>query len=125
MQRIRANYAKIDPTLADSRAWLDLWSYQKSEQIDGFAWLVRRRNLLIHSLHLRPLEKEVEDEPLFNSEYNHLDESTRQRLIPQAPQEELQALHRQLSQAAVLFRSVIALAESGANLNTRVERGFL
>lgn len=125
MQRIRSNFVVMDDTLRKSSEWKRLWKYQKSERPDGLAWLVRRRNLLVHSLYLRAPENMHEEEPIFLSEYNHLEESVRKKLVPGSPKDEVAALHLHLESAARLIPSVIGLCEHGARLNVRPSRDFL
>ncbi len=125
MQRIRSNFVVMDEALRKSSDWTRLWEYQKSERTDGFAWLVRRRNLLVHSLYLRAPENMHDKEPIFLSEYNHLEESVRKKLVPGSPKDEVAALHLHLETAATLVPYVIGLCEHGARLNVRPSRDFL
>lgn len=125
MQRIRSNFVVMDETLRNSSDWRRLSEYQKSERTDGLTWLIRRRNLLVHSLYLRAPETIQDEEPIFFSEYNHLEESVRERLIPGPPKDELEALHLHLEKSATLMLSVIGLCEHGARLNVRTSRGLL
>lgn len=125
MQRIRANFVVMDDALRNSSDWGRLWEYQKSGHTNGLTWLIRRRNLLVHSLYLRPPSSTQEEEPIFLSEYNHLEESVRKKLMPGSPKEEVDALHVHLEAAASLIRPVIGLCEHGVRLNVRPERDFL
>jgi hypothetical protein len=115
MDRIRANYVRLSPDLASSASWTHLWDYCKSEGQEGLKWLVSRRNLLIHSVHLQALVADKGNE-IFNSAYNHLDEAARRKLKPETPKLELESLHNHLDAAAVLFRAVLGLCELGVNV---------
>lgn len=117
MDRINCNFVSINSDLGNSSHWQDLWAYKRSEKRDGLAWLIRRRNLLVHSLYLRRLDPG--DEYLFNSKFNHLDRSLRTKLKPQEPKTEIQHLHEQLQAAASLIPSVLGLCELGIQLIPR------
>jgi len=54
MNRIRTNIVPVRAQLATVPAWDRLRRFQNSSNTDGLEWLVRRRNLLVHSLHLAP-----------------------------------------------------------------------
>lgn len=110
--RIRANYVRLFSNIESDESWKYLWDYSKSESADGFGWLVSRRNLLVHSLHLQALTSDKENE-LFRSAFNHLDESARRKLKPENPAAELEMLHTHLDAAAVLFHAVLRLCEVG------------
>lgn len=111
LERIHLNLIPLDRRLATLDAWRAIRTFQTSEGEDGLKWLTRRRNLLVHSLHLQPLDAEPEDK-LFNTLHNHLDVRLREKLKPGTPEEELQRLHTQLRQAASLFREVLILCEA-------------
>jgi hypothetical protein len=115
VDRIAANYVPLSPRLSESSSWQAVRSYQTSEKADGLKWLLRRRNLIIHSLHLRarPVDSEAGD-PLFDAAYNHLEQSMQRRLATGSRDEELAQLHRHLTQAASLFGYVLTLCEFGA-----------
>lgn len=115
VDRIAANYVPLSLRFSESSSWQAVRLYQTSEKADGLKWLLRRRNLIIHSLHLRPspLENEAGD-PLFDGAYNHLEQSMKRRLATRSRDEELAQLHRHLTQAASLFGDVLTLCEFGA-----------
>jgi hypothetical protein len=119
VDRIRTNFIPMSSSLRDSPAWERLRKFQCSEQNDGLKWLVRRRNLLIHSLHLRPAANDEPDNPIFMSAYNHLEEAIRIKLRAGTPEQELNYLHQHLQAAAALFPDAVDVAVIGA----RVVRG--
>jgi hypothetical protein len=75
LSRIRSNYVPLFLDLDFSGPWNNLWNYQKSENVDGLGWLIRRRNLLVHSLHLGPIEVGEKENAIFALAFNHLDET--------------------------------------------------
>jgi hypothetical protein len=81
VDRMRNNLVPVDTVLSSLPAWNSLRAFQQSEKEDGLKWLLRRRNLLVHSLYLRPIG-EAEDREIFDSEFNHLDASLRKKLAP-------------------------------------------
>jgi len=107
MDRINVNHVRLYPHLRSSPAWEHLRSYQVSETTTGLKWLIRRRNLLIHSLHLRALTQSPDDDPIFIGAYNHIEESVRNKLKPGSTQDELGYVHSHLASAANLFHDVI------------------
>lgn len=110
IDRIRANALRMQPALARSEAWNAIWNYKKSEREDGLQWLLSRRNLLVHSLHLRPAGDAPGDE-IFESAFNHLDTRLRRDLAPGTPEQEIQRLHTHLNQAAALLPKVLLLCQ--------------
>lgn len=118
VDRLQNNLIDVDTTLRALPAWQSLRAYQTSEKEDGLKWLLRRRNLLVHRLYLRPIHK-PEDQEVFDSEFNHLDEVLRKKLAPGTPHEELNRMHTQLQKAAELLPSVIELCEHAANVLQR------
>lgn len=118
MDRIQNNWAAIDSTLREMAPWKALRSYQTSEQIEGLKWLLRRRNLLIHSMSLRPIEPDEED-PLFESAFNHLDSVLRKKLAPGSMQEELKVIHDHLGIAASQLPNVLSVTEHAAKVAFR------
>jgi hypothetical protein len=115
MDRIHVNFFPVYEDIRNSLAWKSLRKYQNSEQEDGLKWLLRRRNFIIHSLHLQPIQTEAE-EKIFESAYNHLEESLRQRLRPGTPKQEVKRLHAHLLAAAELFSHVLTLCEQAVEL---------
>lgn len=121
LDRIRANTLRMHPDIANLPAWESLWKYKKSEREDGLQWLLSRRNLLVHSLHLRPAEAE-ESEELYESAFNHLDARVRESLAVGTPEVEVNRLHVHLATAANLFPYVIELCQHYAPYSpTRTE----
>ena len=110
VDRIRANVLRMHPELAATDSWRAIWNYKKSEGEDGLQWLLSRRNLLVHSLHLRAAENSEEDE-LFESAFNHLDERLRHNLAPGTLEKEIERIHVHLSLAAALFPHILTLCE--------------
>jgi len=108
LDRIRANTLRMHPEIAKLPAWVALWSYKKSQHEDGLQWLLSRRNLLVHSLYLRPLDAQDSDE-LYESAFNHLDDRLRKSLSVGTPEVEVNRLHTHLSAAASLLPCVIEL----------------
>jgi len=106
IDRIHNNIVPVDGTLAASDSWAKLRVFQSSEKEDGLKWLVRRRNIVIHSLYLRPLI-EAKEKELFDSEFNHLDAALRKKLAPGTPVEELERMNGQLRMAAALFPAIL------------------
>jgi hypothetical protein len=110
MDRIHCNWIPMSPDLAAIAAWKRLRVFQTSESEDGLKWLIRRRNLLVHSLHLRAIDRET-DEEMIDSLYNHLDLSLRKKLAPGTIDQEFRRIHQQLSAAASLFPDFLSLCE--------------
>lgn len=108
LDRIRANTLRMHPHIEKIAAWEALWSHKKSEREDGLQWLLSRRNLLVHSLYLRPIDINNADE-LYQSAFNHLDVALRERLRVGSPEIEMNRLQVQMEAAAKLFPQVIAL----------------
>lgn len=109
MDRIHANAVPMDPRLKESGSWKRLRAFQTSEKEDGLKWLLQRRNLVVHSLHLHPLPTDVEG--VFNSQFNHLDAAHRDKLRPREPAEEAALLIGQLDKACDLFSAFLSVVE--------------
>lgn len=109
MDRIHANVMPMDNRLKVSGSWKRLRAFQCSEKEDGLKWLLQRRNLITHSLHLHPMQPVQED--VFRSQFNHLDVAHREKLRPRASREEVDLLIGQLSRAAELFPDFLAIVE--------------
>jgi len=126
MDRISSNYVRLFPGLDTSTFWLELRRYQNSQKPTGFQWLLRRRNLLVHSLHLGAIRgTKAKENPIFTSAYNHLEESVHKKLQPESPESELGYLHEHLSIATRLFSPVIELCEHCAALTRKdIARDF-
>jgi hypothetical protein len=116
LDRIRSNTLRMHPVLESTEAWQALWAYKKSERSDGLQWLLSRRNLLVHSLHLRAAPT-AEDEEIYESAFNHLDARLRGSLAIGTPEEEIQKLHTHLSAAAALFPHMLLLCRLYAPLS--------
>ena len=110
MDRIHVNAVPMDSRLKASGSWKRLRAFQCSEKEDGLKWLLQRRNLVIHSLHLHPVQPSQED--VFKSQFNHLDVAHREKLRPRAPREEVALLIEQLNKAARLFADFLTVVES-------------
>ncbi len=114
--RIRTNVIQINTSLGASDSWKAIRKYQTSEKDNGLKWLLRRRNITVHSLHLRAIQEPI-DEGAFKPMYNHLEEKLNARLAPRTPAEEIELLHTHLSEASALFTSVIDVVEYSFDLN--------
>ena len=64
----------------------------------------------MHSLYLRPLQKDEERE-LFESEFNYLDVALREKLAPGNPSQEVDRLNVQLPKAAEMFPNALELCK--------------
>lgn len=111
MDRIHNNILPLQEEMKNLVAWKELRAFQTSEKENGLKWLLRRRNLVIHSLHLQPMIDTSNERELFDFAYNHLEEKLRNKLKPGTPTEEIRKIHLQLSAAAELFRPVLSLCE--------------
>lgn len=109
MDRIHVNAVPMDTALKASVHWKRLRDFQTSEKEDGLKWLLRRRNLIVHSLHLRPVQA-IQDE-VFKSQFNHLDAAHREKLRPRDAMGEGDLLSGQLKRAANLFEDALAVIE--------------
>ena len=114
MDRIHANVLRMNPDYSVYEPWQELWNYKRSEREDGLQWLLSRRNLLVHSLHLRPLTSDETDE-MFESAFNHIDSRLKRNLATGTPLKELERVHAHLNRAAQLFPQVLRLCEHHAN----------
>lgn len=109
MDRIHANVVPMDARLSGSGSWKHLRSFQTSEKEDGLKWLLNRRNLLVHSLHLHPVQ--TDEDGMFKSQFNHLDAAHREKLRPRDPPGEVTVLLGQLDKAGALFSDFLTLVE--------------
>ena len=116
LDRIRANTLRMHPIIESTEVWQALWTYKKSERPDGLQWLLSRRNLLVHSLHLHAAPT-AEDEEIYESAFNHLDARLRSGLAIGTPEQEVQKLHLHLSAAASLFPHMLSLCRLYAPLS--------
>lgn len=110
MDRIASNAVPMDERLKASGSWKRLRAFQNSEKEDGLKWLLQRRNLVVHSIHLHPVE-EKEEGAILKTQFNHLDASHRDRLRPQQPAKEVEILLSQLDKASLLFEDFLSLVE--------------
>ena len=115
MDRIYVNYIPLYPLLKTNKGWLALRSYQTSENENGLKWLIRRRNLLVHSLHLGSHRSEKEH-PVFASAFNHLEEAAKRKLKPMSAEQELNQIHSHLQTAANLFKNALEVCDLGARI---------
>jgi hypothetical protein len=109
MDRIHSNAVPMDNRLKDNGCWKRLRSFQTSEKEDGLKWLLQRRNLVVHSLHLHPVQ--ADEEGVFKSQFNHLDAAHRDKLRPKEPAEEVALLMGQLDAAGALFSDFLTVVE--------------
>lgn len=110
IDRINANIVPMSRQLEGSSSWKRVRTFQKSEKEDGLKWLLARRNLIVHSLHLHPIK--MKDESVFKSQFNHLENSHREKLRPRDAGGEVDLLLGQLNQAASLFSSVLSIIQT-------------
>lgn len=122
MDRIRVNYIPLYPILDTNVAWHELRLYQTSENKNGFKWLIRRRNLLVHSLHLDSFYEIEKEHPMFTSAFNHLKESIKMKLNPGTPEQELNQVHSHLKAAANLFKNVLDICDLGSKIALNARR---
>ena len=116
MDRIHRNFTPVYSQLKASEAWKSIRQYKNSENVDGFEGRVRRRSLVVHRLHLRPITSTTDENPIFTSSFNHLDDSLRNKLKPTSLKEELEHVHSHLSVAAKLFIGVLEVCDIGVNI---------
>lgn len=109
MDRIHANAVPMDEQLKNSGSWKRLRAFQTSEKDDGLKWLLQRRNLVVHSLHLHPVPED--EDSVFKSQFNHLETAHREKLRPRDPVDEVGLLVGQLTKAGELFSDFLAVVE--------------
>jgi hypothetical protein len=112
VERVAANIVPMNDRLRGSESWKRLRDFQKSERDDGLKWLLLRRNLIIHSLHLHPVQSAEDD--VFKSQFNHLEVAHREKLRPRDPAGEARLLLGQLDRAGALFADFLTLLEHSA-----------
>lgn len=110
MERVAANVVPMNERLKASGSWERLRAFQSSEREDGLKWLLLRRNLVVHSIHLHPVQGN--EEGMFKSQFNHLDAAHREKLRPRDPAGEVALLLGQLDRAGALFVDFLTLLES-------------
>jgi hypothetical protein len=118
MDRISKNYAPRYLTINNSNVWKRLREYQTSESKQGFKWLIHRRNLLTHSIHLREINENSKEDSLFLSAYDHLKESSIKKLQAGTIEEEFNNIHKHLSVIPELLLDVVSLCEIGAKIQS-------
>lgn len=119
--RIKVNYIPIFEELSSNESWNKLNDYQKSEQSNGLKWLLKRRNLLVHSLYLRDASQVGEgEEELFISSFNHLEETIKRKLKPGSIDQELKNLHTHLEIAATLFSDILFICSLGVDIKKKM-----
>jgi len=122
IDRIHINVGRILPELLELEPWIDILKYRKAENPNGYKWLIRRRNLIIHSISLKNYEDYKDDDELFESNYNHFDITIKKKLAPQKPEEELKQLLTQFNIATELFTKVIGICSWGAKKVNRINK---
>ena len=118
MDRIASNIVPMNERLKASGSWKRLRAFQNSEKEDGLKWLLQRRNLVVHSIHLHPVEKD--EGTILKTQFNHLDASHRARLRPQQPAKEVEILLGQLDRASLLFEDFLSLVEQSPSRKQEV-----
>lgn len=113
IDRIHRNIRQIYPEFSSMKEWGNLWDYSRSEKKDGLKWLLKRRNVLIHSLSLKELLVEEEDEILFEANYNHLDEKIKAKLKQGDSEDELNNIHIHFKMITQLFNDCIEISKWG------------
>jgi hypothetical protein len=109
MDRVATNAVPMNDRFKSHPSWSRLRAYQTSEKEDGLKWLLSRRNLIVHSLHLHPLPDD--NDSVFESQFNHLDKAHREKLRPRTIRGEVEILTRQLKKAAELFPDFLHVVE--------------
>jgi hypothetical protein len=109
MDRVSVNAVPMNASMATSGCWKRLRTFQTSEKDDGLKWLLQRRNLIVHSLHLHPVRDD--EASVFKSQFNHLDAAHRDKLRPRTIAGEVAQLKLQLTRAADLFPDFLTLLE--------------
>jgi hypothetical protein len=106
MKKIQGNVMQMLDDPKNDQLWNRLWKFHNANTDDGYTWLVERRNMMIHNLHLHPLQSN--QEVVFSSQYNHLETRHAANMKPRPPAEEVKLLVNQLHQATALFDDFIA-----------------
>jgi hypothetical protein len=115
LERIKKNFAPTFSEVVRDPNWKALVEYANSEKPSGLKWLLRRRNLAVHSTSFRPHEDQ-RDDALFEYEFNHYEARVIRDLVLKSPEEELEVIHLHLAKAAELFRGVFDFARLGLDL---------
>lgn len=114
LERIKKNFAPTFPEIASDASYRALLEYANSEKATGFKWLVRRRNLAVHSTRFRPHQDKRD--AVMEYEFNHYRARVIRDLALKTPKEELEIIHGHLARAAELFRGVFDLACVGLDV---------
>ena len=104
IDRIKNNVIPMNNGLRASNSWTRVIDFQRHAKQNDLGWLLERRNLIIHRLHLHPYD---EEENVFDSQFNHLDDAHIEKLKPQKKHEEVKLIKSQLNRAAELFDDVL------------------
>lgn len=115
--KIHSNFYPIYSRLSTNESYKKLREFQTSEKQDGLKWLLKRRNILIHSLRLR---KYHYDDPIPICIYNHLEDKLKNSLKPSSEKDEVGYLHTQLRQCAELLHAIIELSFLSIDLRLHV-----
>ncbi|MEN6624729.1 MAG: hypothetical protein ABFD69_00720 [Candidatus Sumerlaeia bacterium] len=116
LDRIKANYVPVDKQVEKCAFWKGITNYAYNEDPYGMKWLLRRRNLLIHSIHLCEPSRADENELKLKFHYNHLAESVKNKLKAMLPHEEVNCLHNHLARFSDLFEPISELCLWGNKL---------
>jgi hypothetical protein len=113
LDRIKKNFVPTCPEIANSSAWDSITKYANSEKRDGYKWLARRRNLIVHSMQMAPKRQSDDTDAIFEYEFNHYEHRVISDLAIKEPEEELADIHSHLASAALLVPFVIELVRLG------------
>jgi hypothetical protein len=119
LDRIKKNFTPTCPEIANSSAWDSITKYANSEKRDGYKWLARRRNLIVHSMQMAPNRQSDDTDAIFEYEFDHYEHRVISDLALKEPEEELTDIHSQLASAALLVPLVIELARLGLDAVAR------
>jgi len=113
MHQIHKEKALKSDALKSLPSWKTLFDYFKCEDDNGLMWLLQRRNIIIHSLHLRARTPNV-DQGFFQPIYNDLEGKFTFKLAPRTPVEEVDLIKMHLTKAATLYDDVLNIIEYSA-----------
>ena len=119
LDRIKKNFIPTCPEIANSPAWDSINKYANSEKRDGYKWLARRRNLIVHSVQMAPSRKSDETDAIIEYEFNHYQHRVISDLRIKEPEEELGDIHSHLASAALLVPYVVELTTLGLDAVAR------
>jgi hypothetical protein len=112
LERIKRNFAMSCPDIYNSHAWHEMNKYANSEKQNGYKWLIRRRNLVVHSMQMKP-RPTYDNDVIFEYEFDHFEDRIVRDLAIKELREELLDIHSHLTSAASLVPFVIELATLG------------